>query len=80
MEKYSDEGYESYQNGILFKDNPYSGKKGDAWEDGWRNALADTESYDGDYDNDGQPDWNQEWEDFGEVYDDSYPLYDGGEY
>ena len=29
---------------------------------------------------DGQPDEAQEWEDFGEVYDDSYPLYDGGEY
>ena len=25
-------------------------------------------------DYDGQPDWAQEWEDFGEVYDDSYPL------
>lgn len=31
-------------------------------------------------DYDGQPDWAQEWEDAGEVYDDSYPLYDGGEY
>ena len=34
-----------------------------------------------DYDDyDGQPDEAQEWEDFGEVYSDIYPLYDGGEY
>jgi hypothetical protein len=29
---------------------------------------------------DGQPDEAKEWEDFGEVYDDDYPLFDGGEY
>ena len=31
-------------------------------------------------DYDGQPDERQEWEDFGEVYSDDYPLFDGGEY
>ena len=31
-------------------------------------ALPDFDDYDG------QPDWQQEWEDFGEVYDDDYPL------
>lgn len=34
----------------------------------------------GNDDYDGQPDWAKEWEDFGEVYSDDYPLYDGGEY
>ena len=74
MEKYIEEGYEACQNGVLLENNPYSGKKGKAWEEGFRDALADHDQYDG------QPDWNQEWEDFGEVYDDSYPLFDGGEY